>query len=71
MALSNEVFTDTKQYLREVENFRNEAYKDGKGNSIGYGHSGSDVKTGDTITEEQAEKFFPSMRLHQRKVCIG
>tara|TARA_R110001599_G_scaffold111680_2_gene276203 strand:+ start:2423 stop:3919 length:1497 start_codon:yes stop_codon:yes gene_type:complete len=58
MALSNEVFNNTKQYLREVEDLSEEAYKDGKGNSIGYGHSGPDVKTGDTITEEQAERLL-------------
>ena len=59
MALSNEVFTDTKQYLKELEGFSENPYEDGgrENYSIGYGHKGN-IKTGDTITEEQAEKLL-------------
>jgi len=59
MALSNEVFNDTKQSLKELEGFSENPYEDGgrENYSIGYGHKGN-VKTGDTITEEQAERLL-------------
>ncbi len=44
-------------FLKEEEEFRGESYRATKGEeflTIGFGHYGSDVKEGQTITEEQA-----------------
>tara|TARA_R100001015_G_C4610092_1_gene165424 strand:- start:522 stop:1292 length:771 start_codon:yes stop_codon:yes gene_type:complete len=45
------------EFLKEEEEFRGEAYKATKGEkflTIGFGHYGSDVKEGQTMTEQQA-----------------
>ena len=45
------------EFLKEEEEFRSESYKATKGEkflTIGFGHYGSDVKEGQTITEEEA-----------------
>lgn len=47
-------------YIQSKEGLRLEAYKlEGEDNwTIGYGHSGPDVKQGDKITEDEANKLF-------------
>lgn len=47
-------------YIKEKEGCRLEAYKlQGEENwTIGYGHSGPDVKQGDKLTQEEADKLF-------------
>ncbi|MBR3697556.1 MAG: lysozyme [Clostridia bacterium] len=46
--------------IKKYEGFRENAYKlEGEKNwTIGYGHSGTDVKEGQTITEEAAERLL-------------
>ena len=48
------------EYIKEKEGCRLEAYKlPGEENwTIGYGHSGPDVKQGDKLTQEEADKLF-------------
>lgn len=48
------------QMIRNKEGFREDAYHLGKEKywTIGYGHSGPDVKPGDKITKDQAEKLL-------------
>lgn len=48
------------EYIKGKEGLRLEAYKlEGEDNwTIGYGHSGPDVKQGDKITEAEANKLF-------------
>ena len=47
-------------YIKEKEGCRLEAYKlQGEDYwTIGYGHSGPDVKQGDKLTQEEADKLF-------------
>lgn len=48
------------EYIKEKEGCRLEAYKlqGEKYWTIGYGHSGPDVKQGDKLTQEEADKLF-------------
>ena len=48
------------EYIKEKEGCRLEAYQlPGEDNwTIGYGHSGPDVKQGDKLTQEEADKLF-------------
>lgn len=51
---------DLYEYIKSKENFKSEAYllKGEKYYTIGYGHHGPDVKEGQTVTEEQAERML-------------
>jgi len=57
-----EVSQSAIKILKELEQLRLEAYKDGSSISIGYGHSnssgGEQFEIGDTITEEKAEELL-------------
>lgn len=51
---------DLYEYIKSKENFKSEAYLlDGeKYYTIGYGHHGSDVKPGQVVTEEEADRIL-------------
>lgn len=60
-ALSAQRYTLSERGIKSIksnESCRLSAYHDGNGWSIGYGHHGSDVKPGMTITAEEAEVLF-------------
>lgn len=48
------------EFIKHYEGFRDTAYKlaGEKYHTIGYGHNGSDVKSGQTITQESAERLL-------------
>ncbi len=50
--------TDGRNLIKQLEGLRLEAYPDGAGYSIGYGHHGGGVKLGDRITLDDAEALF-------------
>lgn len=46
-------------FIKSKESLRTKTYKDSGGKlTIGYGHTGKDVKSGMTITEKEAEEIF-------------
>lgn len=46
-------------FIKSKESLRTTSYKDSGGKlTIGYGHTGEDVKSGMTITEKEAEEIF-------------
>lgn len=45
-------------FIKKMEDCKLTAYWDSDNYSIGYGHHGSDVKKGMTITQDQAEKYL-------------
>jgi len=73
--VDDQTFVD---YLKNVEGFKGEAYDDQNPDkklnigdditgllTIGYGHTGTDVKIGDTITEEEADtKLKEDIKIH-------
>ena len=56
--------------LKEFEGFRRDAYRDVAGVlTIGYGHTGSDVREGDRLTTYAAEELLlMDLREHERAV---
>lgn len=56
--------------LKEFEGFRRDAYRDVTGVlTIGYGHTGSDVREGDRLTTYAAEELLlMDLREHERAV---
>lgn len=56
--------------LKEFEGFRRDAYRDVTGVlTIGYGHTGSDVREGDRLTTYAAEELLLlDLREHERAV---
>ena len=46
------------EFIKKYETCSLTAYKDANGYSIGYGHHGSDVYEGMTITRAQADEYF-------------
>lgn len=56
--------------LKEFEGFRRDAYRDVTGMlTIGYGHTGSDVREGDRLTTYAAEELLlMDLREHERAV---
>jgi len=52
------VSTNGMNFIRKEESCNLTAYWDTNGYSIGYGHHGTDVKKGQTITVEEAEALF-------------
>ncbi|TNV75198.1 hypothetical protein FGO68_gene2161 [Halteria grandinella] len=61
-------FSDTNSMIKHLEGYRETTYQcQGGVKTIGYGHTGQDVKDGMTITKEQAEKLF----LQDLKECQG
>ena len=53
--------TDLTEFLKKAEGFRAEPYRATQGEehlTIGYGHYGSDVKQGQSLTEQQAEALL-------------
>ena len=56
--------------LKEFEGFRRDAYRDAAGVlTIGYGHTGSDVREGDRLTTYAAEELLlMDLREHERAV---
>lgn len=52
------VSTKGMNFIKKEESCKLTAYWDTNGYSIGYGHHGTDVKKGQTITVEEAEELF-------------
>lgn len=51
--------TDAKDFVKRCEGLRLDAYRDSGGLlTIGFGHTGSDVRAGMRITQEQAQALF-------------
>ena len=56
--------------IKRFEGLRLTAYKDATGTlTIGYGHTGKDVREGQTITEEQAESLL-RQDLKSSEYCV-
>ena len=54
-----EISEEGMNLIKNFEGLRLEAYKCSAGKwTIGYGHTGMDIKKGMIITKEQAEKYF-------------
>lgn len=62
---------DIINYIKGIEGFRSEWYKDGNGiDTIGYGFTGKDAKTkfANGITKEQADKYFADTLAQKVKI---
>lgn len=62
---------DIINYIKGIEGFRSEWYKDGNGiDTIGYGFTGKDAKTkfAKGITKEQADKYFADTLAQKVKI---
>ena len=53
---NSDYFTRLKDFIKKEEGFRQNAYKDGKYYSIGYGFNGPQYKEGDVMTLSEAEE---------------
>ena len=61
IVIATEISQECIDFIKEKEGFREVAYRQNKNEkylTLGYGHYGSDVKEGQTITQEQAERLL-------------
>ena len=61
IVIATEISQECIDFIKEKEGFREVAYRQNKNEkylTLGYGHYGSDVKEGQTITQEHAERLL-------------
>ena len=61
IVIATEISQECIDFIKEKEGFREVAYRQNKNEkylTLGYGHCGSDVKEGQTITQEEAERLL-------------
>lgn len=63
------ISNDGIEFIKKYEKCVLTAYRDANGYSIGYGHHGSDVYSGMTITKAQADEYFRK-DINKFKACV-
>ncbi len=63
------ISNDGIEFIKKYEKCALTAYRDANGYSIGYGHHGSDVYNGMTITKAQADEYFRK-DINKFKDCV-
>ena len=61
IVIATEISQECIDFIKEKEGFKSVAYRQNKNEkylTLGYGHYGSDVKEGQTITQEEAERLL-------------